>query len=58
MKALFATDITNDKKNEQINGREFITKTLSEETKKSFEDKTESLEASHQQPKANTPEAI
>lgn len=48
MKALFATDITNDKKNEQINGIEFITRTLSEETKKSFEDKTEGLEASHQ----------
>ncbi len=45
MKALFAADITNDKKNEQINGREFITKTLSEETKKRFEVKTDNLEA-------------
>ena len=30
MKPLFAIDITNDKKNEAVNGEEFITKTASE----------------------------
>lgn len=45
MKPLFAVDVTVDKKNEKINGEEFITRRLSEGTRRLFETKTENLEA-------------
>lgn len=45
MKPLFAVDVTVDKKNEQVNGEEFISRKLSEDTRRRFETKTEALEA-------------
>ena len=45
MKPLFAIDITNDKKNEAVNGEEFITKTASENIADSLEENQEELQA-------------
>ena len=43
MKPLFAIDITNDKKNEVVNGNEFITKTASLQNTDSLEENQEEL---------------
>ncbi len=43
MKPLFAIDLTNDKKNEVINGREFISKSASEQSVDILEDNQEGL---------------
>lgn len=45
MKPLFAIDITNDKKNEAVNGEEFITKTASENIADSLEENQDELQA-------------
>ena len=44
MKPLFAIDITNDKKNEAVNGEEFITKTASENIADSLEENQDELQ--------------
>ena len=45
MKPLFAIDVTIDKKNELVNGAEFISHTISENSRKQFEDKTQEFDA-------------
>ncbi|MBE6531669.1 MAG: hypothetical protein E7679_06270 [Ruminococcaceae bacterium] len=44
MKPIFAIDITTDKKNEVINGDEFITKTIPSQASEEFENRRECLE--------------
>lgn len=44
MKPVFAIDITTDKKNETVNGEEFITRRVSKQTMSLFEQKTERLD--------------
>ena len=44
MKPIFCIDITNDKKNETLNGSEFISRTLSAQKLKDYEEKQETLE--------------
>ncbi len=44
MKPIFCVDTTFDKKNENFNGREFITRTVSQKKSEEYENKTELLE--------------
>jgi hypothetical protein len=44
MKPIFAIDVTNDKKNDKINGEEFITRSISTETQENFNEKTQNFE--------------
>ncbi len=48
MKPIFAIDITTDKKNEVVNGEEFITRRVSEQTMNKYEQKTEKLDGTMQ----------
>ena len=44
MKPIFAVDVSLDKKNEVVNGKEFITRSISEETKRAYDRKAEGLD--------------
>ena len=46
MKPIFGIDVTNNKKNDKINGEKFITRSISIETQESFYEKTKNLEES------------
>ena len=46
MKPIFAIDISSDKKNEKMNGGEFIVKTVAKQSAKAFEERQEKLEKS------------
>ena len=44
MKPIFCIDVTNNKKNEELNGREFISRTISAQKLENYEEKQETLE--------------
>ena len=48
MKPIFAIDVTTDKKNDKINGEEFVTRSISAEVQENFEEKTKNFEESIQ----------
>ena len=48
MKPIFAIDITTNKKNDKINGEEFVTRSISAEVQENFEEKTKNFEESIQ----------
>ena len=54
MKPIFAIDITEDKKNDKVNGERFITGRISFDTKSRFEQKSENLEQTVEKSKLPT----